>query len=156
MSKKLVAFFSAEGTTAKKAEILKEAAGADIYEIKPEIPYSQSDVNWRNPLSRCNKEWIKKAKINLSDKDANIGEYDIIFLAFPIWYYQAPLIIRSFLEEYDFSGKKIVLFATSGGSNFGKTAENLKKIVPNSEIIEGAMLNGITSAEELKDIVNKY
>lgn len=156
MSKKLVAFFSAEGTTAKKAELLKEAAGADIYEIKPENPYSEADINWRNPLSRCNKEWIKKAKISLSDRDAKIEDYDVIFLAFPIWYYQAPLIIRSFFEAYDFSGKRIVLFATSGGSSFGKTAENLKKFAPSAEIVEGAMLNSITSVQELTDIVNKY
>ncbi len=156
MSKKLIAFFSAEGTTAKKAQLLSEASGADIYEIKPETPYSAEDINWRKPFSRCNKEWIKKAKIALSDTDANISDYDIIFLAFPIWYFTAPLIIRSFLDAYDFSGKKIVVFATSGGSDFAKAVDFLKDYAKGAEVTEGIMLNGINTAEELKDIVEKY
>lgn len=142
MSKKLVAYFSASGVTAEKAKKLAEATGADIYEIKPEKPYSAADIKWTNPLARCNKEWIKKAKPALADTDANVGEYDEIYVAFPIWYYTAPLIIKSFLEAYDFSGKKIVLFATSGGSGFGKTAQNLQSSAPGAEIMEGAMLNG--------------
>ena len=156
MSKKLVAFFSAEGTTAKKAELLSEASGADIYEIKPEKPYSAADVKWTNPLARCNKEWIKKAKPALSDNNANITDYDVIFLAFPIWYFTAPLIIRSFLDAYDFSGKKIVVFATSGGSDFAKAVAFIKDYAKGAEVVEGSMLNGINTAEELKDIVNKY
>ena len=153
MSKTLVAFFSAEGTTKAKAALLTEAAGADIYEIKPEVPYSVADINWRNPISRCNKEWIKKANPTLADKDAKIEEYETIYLAFPIWYYNAPLIIRSFLEAYDFSGKKIVLFATSGGSALGKTAQTLEKFAPNSQIIEGGMLNGVSTVEEIKKLI---
>ena len=156
MSKKLIAFFSAEGTTAKKAELLKEASGADVYEIKPEVPYSSADVKWRNPLARCNKEWIKKAKITLSDKDANVADYDVIFLAFPIWYFTAPLVIKSFLEEYDFSGKKIVVFATSGGSDFAKAVAAIKDWAKGAEVCEGTMLNGINSAEELENTVINY
>ena len=156
MSKKLVAFFSAEGTTAKKAELLKEATGADIYEIKPEKPYSAEDVNWRKPLSRCNKEWLKKAKPALADKDANIADYEVIFLAFPIWYFTAPLIIRSFLDAYDFCGKKIVIFATSGGSDFKKAVDFIKEYAKDAEVCEGIMLNGINSADELKSIANQY
>lgn len=151
MSKKLVAFFSAEGTTKKKAELLARAAEADIYEIKPEKPYSAADVNWRSPLARCNKEWIKKSKPALADNDAKIEDYDTILLAFPIWYFTAPLIIRSFLDAYDFSGKRIVIFATSGGSDFKKAVDFIKDYAKGAEVVEGRMLNGITSADELKE-----
>ena len=156
MSKKLVAYFSAEGTTARKAEMLKEASGADIYEIEPEKPYSQEDINWRKPLSRCNREWIKKAKPALADTAANISEYDTIFLAFPIWYFTAPLIIRSFLDAHDFSGKKIVIFATSGGSDFSKAVAFIKDYAKGAEVIEGIMLNDINTADELKEIANMF
>ncbi len=152
MSKKLVAYFSASGVTAEKAKELAAATGSDIYEIKPETPYSAADIKWTNPLARCNKEWIKKTKPALADTNANVADYDTIFLTFPIWYYTAPLIIKSFLSAYDFSGKKIVLFATSGGSDFGKTAKNLQTEVPNATVIEGAMLNGVTSFEEYIDL----
>ena len=148
MSKKLVAYFSASGVTAQKAKALAEATGADIYEIKPETPYSAADIKWTNPLARCNREWIKKTKPALADTNATIADYDTIFLTFPIWYYTAPLIIKSFLSAYDFSGKKIVLFATSGGSDFGKTAKNLQTEVPTATVVEGDMLNGVTSFEK--------
>ena len=152
MSKKLVAYFSASGVTAEKAKKLAEATGADIYEIKPETPYSAADLKWTNPLARCNREWIKKTKPALADTNANVADYDTIFLTFPIWYYTAPLIIKSFLSAYDFSGKKIVLFATSGGSDFGKTAKNLQAEVLNATVGEGDMLNGATSFEEYIDL----
>ena len=142
MSKKLVAFFSASGTTAKKASLLAEATGADIYEIAPAKPYSAADVNWRNPLSRCNKKKKKKEKPMLADTDANVEDYDEIYIAFPIWYYTAPLIIKSFLSAYNFDGKRVVLFATSGGSGFGKTVQHLQPCADKAEIVEGAMLNG--------------
>ena len=155
MSKVLTAYFSAEGTTAKKAKELAAAVGTDIYEIKPAQPYSAADIKWTNPLSRCNREWIKKARPALDDSQADIQNYDVIFLAFPIWYYTAPLIIRSFLEKYDFSGKKIVLFATSGGSGFGKTAQQLQSSAPGAQIIEGAMMNGTTDFEEFKKYITE-
>ncbi len=148
MSKILVAYFSASGVTAGKAKELAEAAGADLYEIKPETPYSAADIKWTNPLSRCNKEWLKKTKPALADTDANIAEYDTVYLAFPIWYYTAPLIIKSFLPAYDFSGKKIVVFATSGGSSLDKAVSHIKADLPDSEVVAGAMLNGTTSYDE--------
>lgn len=151
MSKKLVAYFSASGVTAGKAKELAAAIGADIYEIKPENPYSAADIKWTNPLARCNKEWLKKAKIALADTDANIAEYDTVCLAFPIWYFTAPLIVDSFLSAYDFSGKKIVVFATSGGSNFDKALAHFKAILPDSEVVSGAMLNGEVSFDEFID-----
>lgn len=152
MSKKLVAYFSASGVTAEKAKELASAIGADIYEIKPETPYSAADIKWTNPLSRCNREWLKKTKPALADTDANIAEYDAIYLAFPIWYYTAPLIIKSFLSSYDFSDKKIIVFATSGGSNLDKAAAQIKADHPEAEVVAGAMLNGVTSFEEFAEI----
>ena len=151
MSNKLIAYFSAEGTTAGKAGLLAEATGADVYEIRPAIEYSEADINWRKPFSRCNKEWIKKADIALADKDADIANHDEIYLAFPIWYFTAPLIIKSFLSSYDFSGKKIVVFATSGGSDFNKAIENIKTWANGAEVVAGAMLNGVLSAAELEE-----
>ena len=144
MSKKLVAYFSASGKTAKVADMLADAVGADIYEIRPEVPYTKADLNWMNKKSRSSVEMNDKAfRPAIADKNANIDQYDTIFLGFPIWWYVAPTIINTFLEGYDFSGKKIILFATSGGSKFGKTVEELKVSVPDScEIIEGKLLNG--------------
>ena len=144
MSKKLVAYFSASGVTAKVADMLADAVGADIYEIRPEVPYTKADLNWMNKKSRSSIEMNDKTiRPAIADKDAQIDQYDIIFLGFPIWWYVAPTIINTFLESYDFAGKKVILFATSGGSKFGKTVEELKISVPAScEIIEGKLLNG--------------
>ena len=144
MSKKLVAYFSASGVTAKVADMLADAVGADIYEIRPEVPYTKADLNWMDKKSRSTIEMNDKSiRPAIADKDAKINQYDTIFIGFPIWWYVAPTIINTFLESYDFSGKKIILFATSGGSKFGKTVEELKVSVPGScEIIEGKLLNG--------------
>ena len=154
--KTLTAYFSASGITAEKAKAFAEANQTDIYEIKPAKPYSEADVKWTNPLARCNREWIKKACPELSDNDANIAEYDKIALFFPIWYFTAPLIIRSFLKAYNFSGKKVVLYATSGGSEFKKTAEQLSQFAPGATITEGEVLNGSYTAEDYKAINEKY
>jgi flavodoxin len=153
--KALTAFFSAEGTTAAKAGRLAELTGSDLYEIKPANPYSPADIKWTNPLARCNREWIKKTSPELADKDANIGDYDVIYLAFPIWYFTAPLIILSFLESYDFSGKKIILFATSGGSEFGKKAQNIASSAKGAEVKEGLMLNGEITDEAILAAVSE-
>lgn len=144
MSRNLVAYFSASGVTAKVAEMLADAVGADIYEIRPAVPYTKADLNWMDKKSRSTIEMNDKTiRPAIADQDAQIDQYETIFLGFPIWWYVAPTIINTFLESYDFSGKKIILFATSGGSKFGKTAEELKASVPAScEIIEGKLLNG--------------
>jgi len=143
MSKKLVAFFSASGVTAQAARSLADAAGADLYEIKPAVPYSNADLDWMNKNSRSSIEMNDKAsRPAIADTDAHIADYDVVFVGFPIWWYIAPTIINTFLERYDFSGKKIVLFATSGGSGFGKTVSNLQPSAPNAKIIEGKLLNG--------------
>lgn len=144
MSKKLVAYFSASGVTAKVADILADAVGADIYEIRPEVPYTKADLNWMDKKSRSTIEMNDRtSRPAIADKNAKVEQYDTIFLGFPIWWYRAPSIINTFLESYNFSGKKIILFATSGGSMFGKTVEELKVSVPATcEIIEGKLLNG--------------
>lgn len=117
MTKKLVAYFSASGVTANLAKALSEAADADLYEIKPEVPCTQADLNWNNKKSRSTIEMQNpSSRPAIADYDANIAEYDVIFIGFPIWWYVAPTIINTFLESYNFSGKVIIAFATSGGS----------------------------------------
>ena len=144
MSKKLVAYFSASGVTAKVASMLADAVGADIHEIRPKFPYSKADLNWMDKQSRSTIEMNNKTfRPEIEHSDLKMEAYDVVFLGFPIWWYKAPTIINTFLENYDFSGKKVILFATSGGSKFGKTAEELKVSVPDTcEIIEGKLLNG--------------
>lgn len=153
MSRKLVAYFSASGVTAKVAETLADAIGANIYEIKPEVPYSKADLEWTDKTSRSTIEMNDKAfRPAIADKDAHIEDYDIIFVGFPIWWYVAPTIINTFLESYNFSGKKIVLFATSGGSGFGKTVEELHPSVSTTaELIEGGLLNGKQTYQSVSD-----
>ncbi len=144
MSKKLVTYFSATGTTAKVAETLADAIGANLYEIEPAVPYTQADLDWMDKKSRSTIEMNnKKFRPAIADTDAAVSEYDVIFVGFPIWWYVAPTIINTFLEKYDFSGKKIVLFATSGGSGFGNTVEELKvSLSDTATILEGGLLNG--------------
>ena len=144
MARKLVASFSASGVTAKVAELVADAAGADVYQIQPEVAYTQADLNWMDKNSRSSVEMNNKMiRPAIMNTDAKIENYDVVFIGFPIWWYVAPTIINTFLEKYDFSGKKIILFATSGGSGFGKTVDELKVSVKgNVQIIEGKLLNG--------------
>ena len=138
MSKKLVAYFSASGNTAALAKRLAGAAGADLYEIRPDTPYTSADLNWQDRNSRSSVEMRDhSSRPALADTDAGIDGYDTIYVGFPVWWYIAPTIINSFLESYDFSGKKVILFATSGGSGFGKAVSNLQPSAPDAEIIEG-------------------
>ncbi|PXX54268.1 flavodoxin-like protein [Hungatella effluvii] len=152
MGKTLVAYFSASGVTRKAAENLAQAAGADLYEIKPATPYTREDLDWTNKNSRSSMEMNdKSSRPAITDTAADISGYDTIFLGFPIWWYVAPTIINTFLEAYDFSGKRIVLFATSGGSGFGKAVEGLKPSVSaDTVIVEGKLLNGRSSSADLK------
>lgn len=154
MSKTLVAFFSASGVTRQVAQKLAAAAQADLYEIKPAVPYTQADLNWRDKSSCSSVEMQNLAiRPQLADTDAKIEQYDRILLGYPIWWYMAPTIINTFLESYDFSGKSIILFATSGGSGFGKSIEELSPSCPNAVIREGRMLNGNPSEQELRQWV---
>ena len=152
MSKTLVAYFSASGSTARVAKELAQAAGADLYEIKPAVPYTRADLNWMDKKSRSSVEMNdKSSRPALADRDANITAYDTILLGFPIWWYVAPTIVNTFLESYDFSGKRIVLFATSGGSGFGKTVAELKpSVAADAVLIEGKILNGRQTSTSLK------
>lgn len=147
----LVAYFSASGTTAKAAKVLAKAAGADLYEIKPAVPYTRADLNWMDKGSRSSVEMNDKhSRPALADTDAPIAGHDVIFLGFPIWWYVAPTIINTFLESYDFTGKTIVLFATSGGSGLGKSAVGLRSSAPGSKILDGRLLNGRLNEGDLK------
>lgn len=147
----LVAYFSASGNTAKAAKALAKAAGADLYEIKPAVPYTGADLNWMDKGSRSSVEMNdKNSRPALADTDAPVAEHDVIFLGFPIWWYTAPTIINTFLERYDFSGKTIVLFATSGGSGLGSTAAALQSSAPGARILDGRLLNGRLNEEDLK------
>ena len=151
----LVAYFSASGTTAKAAKVLAKAADADLYEIKPAIPYTRADLNWMEKGSRSSVEMNDKhSRPALADTDAPVAGYDVIFLGFPMWWYTAPTIINTFLESYDFSGKTIVLFATSGGSGLGKSAAGLRASAPGARIVDGRLLNGRLNADELKTWVS--
>lgn len=151
----LVAYFSASGTTAKAAKALASAASADLYEIKPAVPYTSEDLNWMDKRSRSSVEMNdKQSRPALADTEAPVAGRDVIFLGFPIWWYTAPTIINTFLESYDFSGKTIVLFATSGGSGLGKTASNLQGSAPGARILDGRLFNGRLNADELKTWVS--
>ncbi|MBO4914994.1 MAG: NAD(P)H-dependent oxidoreductase [Oscillospiraceae bacterium] len=151
MSKKLVAYFSASGTTAKAAKALAEAAGADLYEIKPQVPYTKADLNWMDKTARSTVEMNdKSSRPAIVTGDLDVSGYDTVLLGFPIWWYIAPTIINTFLEAYDFSGKSIVLFATSGGSGFGEAVAGLQPSAPNAAIREGKLLNGPQTADGLR------
>ena len=148
MRKKLVAYFSASQTTKKIAEIIAQVAEADLYEIIPKQPYSKADLNWMDKKSRSSVEMSdKKFRPEISDTDIQVDKYDEIILGFPIWWYVAPTIINTFLESYDFTSKKIVLFATSGGSGFGNTVSELKPSAPDTEIVEGKVFHTATKTE---------
>lgn len=148
----LVAYFSAGGTTARAAKALAKAAGADLYEIRPAVPYTRADLNWMDRNSRSSVEMndrhfrpaLANPKIPIS-----IDKYDVIFLGFPIWWSAAPTIINTFLESGDFTGKTIILFATSGGSGLGQSAANLRPSAPGADIVNGKVLNGRLSEESL-------
>lgn len=148
MSKKLVAYFSASGTTKKAAEHLAKAAGADLFEIKPAVPYSHADLDWTNKKSRSSIEMQNPdSRPAIAEQLSNIEDYDTIFIGFPIWWYVAPTIIDTFVESYDFSGKTIILFATSGGSGMGKTVEVLQALCPTANWKDSKMLNHISNTE---------
>jgi len=150
MSRKLVAYFSASGVTAKVAESLSEAIGADLYEIEPEVPYTKADLNWMDKQSRSTLEMNEPAsRPAIKGMRDNMEDYDTVFVGFPIWWYVAPTIINTFLESYDLTGKTIIPFATSGGSAMGKTNEKLQPSCPNSKLIEGKVFKKSASKADL-------
>ncbi len=147
--KTLVAYFSASGITASVAKEVASAANADLYEIKPGVRYTSADLNWMDKKSRSSVEMSNPASRPEIVKDLpDLSQYDTVIIGFPIWWYVAPTIINTFLESGDFSGKKIALFATSGGSGFGKTVQNLKPSVDASaQFVSEKLLNGATPAD---------
>ena len=154
MSKKLVAYFSASGRTAKVAEKLANELGAELYEIKPEVKYTKADLNWMNKKSRSSVEMNDKSfRPAIITGDLDVSGYDTVYLGFPIWWYVAPTLINTFLEAYDFAGKKIVLFATSGGSGFGNTVAELQPSAPKAEITETKVLTGMLTEAKIKTLI---
>jgi len=150
MSRKLVAYFSASGVTAKVAESLSEAIGADLYEIEPEVPYTKADLNWMDKQSRSTLEMNEPAsRPAIKGMRDNMEDYDTVFVGFPIWWYVAPTIINTFLENYDLTGKTIIPFATSGGSAMGTTNEKLQPSCPNSKLLEGKVFKKSASKANL-------
>ena len=153
MGKKLIVYFSAEGTTGKLARTLAEETDADLFEIKPENLYTAADIKWTNPLARCNREKIGKKDVPVIGNVENWDEYETVFLGFPIWYYGAPNVVNTFCKGYDWSGKKVLIFATSGGSDIGKTADKLKPYMKgNPEIVNAGVYKNLT---ELKAALDK-
>lgn len=150
----LVVYFSAEsGRTANAAKALASAIGGDLFEIKPEKPYTASDLNYMNPLARCNREHIAKKKVPVdSRKVGNFEQYDTVLIGFPIWYGCAPNVVNSFCDAYDFRGKNVALFATSGGSGIGKSAEKLQPYVKGTKIAGARMMGGM-DAKTMKEWV---
>ena len=156
MSKKLVAYFSASGVTKKVALRLAQEELAELFEICPKIEYTSADLNWMDKKSRSSIEMNDKSfRPAIAEKCNNMADYDVVYIGFPIWWYVAPTIINTFLESYDFSGKTIVLFATSGGSGFGNTVAELKRSVSDTTVIkEGKVFNSGVSKDQLSSWVN--
>ena len=155
MKKVLVAYFSASGVTKKVAEKIAAAVNGNLFQIEPAIAYSEEDLNWMNKNSRSSLEMSDKDfRPAMIKTELNLSEYDSILLGFPIWWYVAPTIINTFLESYDFSGKKITLFATSGGSGFGNTVQELRNSAPDAHIVEGKIMN-MASAEDIQKLIEE-
>ena len=151
MSKTLVAYFSASGITAKVAKKMAETIGADLFEIKPEIPYSGADLNWQNKNSRSSVEMNdRSSRPAIAVKAADMPQYDVVFVGFPVWWYREPSIIDTFMESYDFAGKTVIPFATSGGSGLGDSAVNMQKLAKGAKVVNGKRFSGNASAAELK------
>lgn len=155
MKKILVAYFSASGVTAAVAKKIAAESGGDLFEIKPAIPYTTADLNWMDKNSRSSVEMKNpSSRPEIAEKLTSLDDYDTIFLGFPIWWYVAPTIISTFLESYDFSGKTIVPFATSGSSGLGKTVDVLKTVCPSAEFEQGKLMNHL-SDKEIENWINE-
>lgn len=148
MTKALVAYFSASGTTMDVANHLARVTDSDLFAIVPANPYTSADLNWRDKQSRSTREAADPScRPAITSRVEHIEDYDTIFLGFPIWWYVAPAIINTFLESYDLTGKTVVLFATSGGSGMGKTASVLRASAPGAKIVDGGILNNASNAD---------
>ena len=151
MSKKLVAYFSASGSTAKLSKTLAAAAGAALYEIRPETPYERRDLNWMDKKARSTVEMQDpNCRPALADFAAPVGDADVVFLGFPIWWYREPSLIDSFLDAYDLSGKTVVPFFTSGGSGLGEGQERMQALAKGAKVLTGKRFRSGASEQELK------
>lgn len=154
MNRKLVAYFSASGVTAKVAETLSETIGADLFAIEPKVPYTKADLDWMDKNSRSTLEMKDPtSRPEIARVRDNMEEYDTVFVGFPIWWYVAPTIINTFLESYDLTGKTIIPFATSGGSGMGKTNEKLMPSCKGAKLLDGKVLKANAGTKELDDWV---
>lgn len=150
MNKVLVAYFSASGVTARLAKKIAEVTNGDLYEIKPKVPYTSADLDWMDKNSRSSIEMNDKSfRPEIIDDLSDVTNYNTIFIGFPIWWYIAPTIVNTFLEKYDFSGKKIITFATSGGSDMGKSLDSLKSSCPNATFVNGKVFRANINKDEL-------
>lgn len=157
MSKTLVAYFSASGVTAKLADTLAEAIGADLYEIRPEEPYTNADLDWTNKKSRSSREMADKTfRPAIAGRVENMDQYDRIFVGFPIWWYVAPTIINTFLEQYDLTGKTVIPFATSGMSGMGNTNVELRDSCKGADLKKGKRFGAGVKVSELKSWAGKF
>lgn len=151
MSTTLVAYFSATGTTARAARAIADAIGADLYEIAPAEPYTSADLNWNDRASRSSREMNDEScRPAIAGTVENMDAYDTVFVGFPVWWYVEPRIIDTFLESYDFAGKTVVPFATSGGSSLGRAPQRMQQIAAGSTVTGGKLLNGRQSADALR------
>lgn len=150
MTKALVAYFSASGTTEQVARTLAAAADADLYEIAPADPYTSADLSWNNKNSRSSVEMNdENARPDIAGSIPDASGYDTIFVGFPIWWYVEPRIVDTFLEAYDLTGKTVVPFATSGGSGIKRASDHIRSVVPGARVTEGSLLNGRPSQAKL-------
>ncbi len=157
MSKVLVAYFSASGVTRKMAERLAKEIGADLFEIKPEIPYTNADLDWQNKKSRSSVEMNDRScRPVISSKVEDMGQYEVVFVGFPVWWYREPSIIDSFMEDYDFSKKIIVPIATSGGSQIGDSGKNMQALALGAKVVNGKRFEANTSGKELAAWASKW
>jgi len=147
--KKLVVYFSAEGTTAKVGREFAERIAADVFEIVPQEPYTKADIRWVNPLARCNKEKFGGKDVPVVGTVENFAEYDTVYIGFPIWYGAAPNVVNTYCKGYDWSGKRVMIFATSGGSGIGKTAEKLQPYVKGAEIVGAKRVKDASEVDEI-------
>ena len=147
MSNTLITYFSAGGTTAKVARDLAASIDADLFEIKPQVPYSAADIKWTNPLARCNREKLGKKDVPVAGQVESFDQYDTVLIGFPIWYGCQPNVVNTFCKGYDWSGKKVYAFATSGGSGIGKTAEKLTPYVKGAVSVEARRVQSAGEVE---------
>lgn len=157
MSKVLIAYFSASGVTKKLAATLAEATGGDLFEIVPAEPYTKSDLNWMNPKSRSSVEMKdRSSRPAIASKIDNMSSYDAVFVGFPVWWYREPSIIDTFAEEYDFNGKTIIPFATSGSSGIGPSGENIAALAKGAKVFPGERFKASASVDEMRSWASKW